>query len=217
MAINVYLKGDEVKNVEGFVTKTRKQNGQEWNEYTLPGVNLWHDKGRWHTMLHEPTEPVPVAVANIVEEISFHEWTALEPHREAGIYRHESAEAEVEPDMIGGKMKLKIRIKAKKMEDLRELYRRIRVGSIRPEQSYEGPQDGLSRNQLETALDRTNEELEETLERSVEIIGNLADVMEDLIKLADELNKGLPFCFKSTVAKKVFAMINNRISNRHIN
>ena len=200
MSINVYLKGDEVRKLEGFTTKKR-QGGkpvQEWDEHELSGVKLSHDKGRWYIMLHEPTEPVPATVVDIVEEISFYEWISLRPSREAGIYRHESAEAEVEPDKIGGDNRLKIRIRAKKMEDLLELYRKIRTGSIRPEQSYEGQQGGMSRAELEAELER----MQRDADRALEIL------KANLRTLYRELENGWPFCTKVTVRDKIDRILN---------
>lgn len=198
MSIRVYLRGDEVQKLPGFTTKPRRDHGQEWNEYELPGLKLSHDNGRWHIPLSEPTEPVPAAVADIVEEISFYGQIPLFPRRERGIYRHESAEAEVES--TGYKDgRIGVRIQAKNMEDLLHLYRKIKDGSIRPEQSFEGQQGGLSHAELEAELERTRQGANSTLE-SMELEKlKLESLKNDLRTFYHELRNGWPFRRTETI------------------
>ena len=142
MSIKVYLTGNAVESIEGFTTKSRQSNDsdKEWNEYELPGIKLCHEKGRWHLRLHELTDPIPELVVDIVDEISFYESIPTYPERVAGIYRHESAVAEIIPEAIRSDSYIRMRIVSKNMDDLRELYLKIRVGSILPEESYEEQQ-----------------------------------------------------------------------------
>jgi len=127
----------------------------------------------------ERTEPIPALVAGIVEEISLHELFPLEPKREAGIYLHGSARAEVEPKFINGRMQNRICVTAKEMKDLQEVYEGIRVGSIRrPDKSYEGEQDGMSRKELEAQLKEARE--------SVEELGREYDRFRSLLEKADD-------------------------------
>ena len=152
MSINVYLKGEEVRELKDFVQKTEI-------EYCIPGVKLWYEKGRWYTRLNDLSEPVPPVLADIVEEISFHGKIPFYVSREAGIYRYNTAEAEVDLNKSSDDEWNEVRINAKKMEDLRELFRRIKIGSIRPEpgESYGGEQRGLSRVELDVELKRFRE------------------------------------------------------------
>ncbi|QQG46452.1 MAG: hypothetical protein HYY55_01230 [Candidatus Niyogibacteria bacterium] len=195
MSVNVYLKGNKVQELEGFTTRKRwgGKPPQEWDEHEISGVKLLRDKGRWYISLGKLTDPIPEAVTDIVDEVSLHEYA--DTQREIGIYRHKSAEAEVDKSG-GGRM---IRIRAKRMEDLLELYRKIRVGSIRPEQSYEGQQGGMSRAELEAELGRMQSGTR-----------NLEGLKVDLDELCLELKNGWPFCAKATAREKIRRILNKR-------
>jgi hypothetical protein len=83
MSVNLYLKGDEVRKIEGFETRKRRERerdrDREWNEYYLPGVSLYHEKGRWFTTLSELTEPIPAVVGDLVEESHFRILSRITP------------------------------------------------------------------------------------------------------------------------------------------
>lgn len=150
MSINVYLKGEEVTKLDGFTKETKTTRA------SIPNIEFWNEKGRWHIRLYDLSEPVPPMLANIVDEISFHGKIPFYVKREAGIYCHNTAKAEV--DFNDGDEKWnKVFITAKNMEDLREVFRMIKIGSIRPEQSYGGEQTGLSRAELETEKERSDD------------------------------------------------------------
>ncbi len=126
----------------------------------LPGFRdckLYSDNGRWYAILSDWAEAVPTLIVSIVDEISWIGHIPANPPREIGRYVHESAKATldgvVECASKGGPGKIKLVIVAKKMEDLLELRHRIRVGSIRPVESFEGPQGGKSRTELEAEID----------------------------------------------------------------
>ncbi len=165
MSINVYLKDGEVEKLDGFDTIDHRDGSKN---YRVSRIDLWREtrNGRLYVVLHELMESIPTLVADIVEEISLHELFPSEPKREAGIYLHGSARAEVEPKFINGRMQNRVCATAKSMKDLRELYEAIRVGSIlRPDKSYEGKQDGMSRIQLEKELERLQSEKTELNEK----------------------------------------------------
>jgi len=185
MSINVYLRGNEVQKLEGFTVKQMREKGRDWESYELPGIQLHREKGRWYVILHNPTEPVPAEVVDIVDEISLLEFVIMCSPREAGIYRHESAEAEVEPKTFPMNHYW-VHIRAKKMEDLLELFREIKIGSIRPERSYEGPQSGKSRS---------------------EICSDFEGLKNDLSAFRWGL-KGWPFCTKKRVRGVISTLLN---------
>lgn len=155
MSINVYLRGEWVTGLMGFeTTKCRdSKSSNTWDDNRLPGIRLSHEHGRWYITL-ERTDRIPSILLNIVEEVTSQEWVSFVPHkRERGVYRLGSAEAEVGAQSLDdGRMW--VCIVSKTMEDLRELDRQIRVGSILPvpELSYEGKQGGLSRAELEAKV-----------------------------------------------------------------
>lgn len=230
MSINVYLEGDKVRDLEGFIVKPRGEYDKRWEEYELPGISLRYDKGRWFMTLNDPTEPIPAVIANLVEEISSHESIPSIPKREAGIYHHESAIAEVEHGKHGDPRKTSVDIKAKCMKDLLELSRMIKVGSTRPDESYEGEQLGMSRKELEAELARTKEELESarTSERiyermhrkSEETFHKDRETICDIRSLANELSKATfwtggkwPYVKKVTVATRINETLDKKSEN----
>jgi len=139
MSINVYLK-DGVEQLEGFQTKKRKsKDGQQWNEYYLPGLKVSRDKGRWYFYLYELTDPIAPVVKDLVDEISFYDRIPRRPERAIGIYKHEDAEAEL--DRSGEAVSYGLRIRGKSMKNMLELYRRIRAGKITPRESWDAEQE----------------------------------------------------------------------------
>lgn len=139
MSINVYLK-DGVEQIEGFQTKERKsKDGQCWNEYHLPGLQVFRDKGRWYFFLHEFSDPIPDVAKDLVDEISFYERIPRHPDRISGIYKYEDAEAEL--DRSGEAASYGLRIRGKSMKNMLELYRKIRAGKIIPAESWDEEQE----------------------------------------------------------------------------
>lgn len=100
--------------------------------------------------LGETETEVPPPLDWLVEEVSFMGDIPASPHREYGVYRHESARAQV--TVSPGKPDAKVHITGKTIADVRELYHKILAGSIRPDESYEAPQEGMSRNEMAEAL-----------------------------------------------------------------
>lgn len=206
MSINVYLK-DEVIKLPGYICKPWGHKGQSGENHIISGVTLLRDKGRWYIMLHEPTDQVPEAVADLVEEISFYEWIPSSPKREAGIYRHETAEAEVQPYLDGKNNRNQVRIKAKKMEDILNLFRMIKIGSIRPEESYEGQQSGMSRAELE----KENEGLRDRADAFRDMFHLEAMKNESLRHFARVLNGEFwSFCTKIRVVRMINEVLDSK-------
>lgn len=162
MSVNVYLKGEEVTKLDGFKTVKQHHQGNSWDNYNYKGLTLYCSGGDWYFTLYNVDDNIPDALKELVERVVYMGRFSFLPAREAGEYLHESAVAKVSSiDNSGkGNRENSIRIDAVKMEDLRELLKQIRVGSIRPHKSYEGPQNGLSRNKLEAELKEANAKLE---------------------------------------------------------
>ena len=82
-------------------------------------------------------------------------------------------------------------MKATKLEDMQNLLHRIKIGTIRPEESYEGAQNGLSRKELEgIALqrDRLLNQLNSTHSEVVRLTRELEDVHDRCDRLAKDIN-----------------------------
>lgn len=184
MAVYVYLN----------MTKARRLNVRSGDV-----GNLVFHMGRCYIILSN-SDPVPSAVADIVEEVSLYERVPSISPREAGIYRYQSAEAEVDHDDSG---RLEIRVRAANKEDAIALYRMIRTGSLRPEQSYEEPQGGMSRAQLENEVARLKKgENDAFYQLAARLRG-----------ICGELDEGVwPFCRK----KKVLFLIDTAISGNRV-
>lgn len=177
MSLNAYLT-DAVKELPGFTSHPYKDGGG--NNMKIDSLHLFDDKGRLYARLGDENSVVPSTLKDYVEEFSFYEWIPQVSHRETGIYRLESAEAEVEDNWGGSKRPMyRVKIIGKELMYIRDLFRMIKVGSIRPEESYEKPQQGLSRAGLEEKLAqalRSKEKLVEEL-RVVESV--LHDTVKD--------------------------------------
>ena len=220
MGINVYLRGQWVTELPGFETKPRSsKDGQKWNDYSLQGIYLNYKLGRWLVELNRLTDPIPSVLVNLVEEITLQEWVSFYSRREAGIYRFGSAEAEVGTGKTDSDMnRITVFIRSKKMEDLRELYHRLLVGSIRTEESYEGPQGGLSRAELEQRVVVLMSELREAqcqvAQHQMAVqkdISHYFGVTVTLIAFRDHLkwwSWWSPICTKRGVAKVLTTILN---------
>lgn len=152
MSVNLYL-NNKVRELEGFKSERYKDNSGD--KITLNGAHVSNDKGRLYLAWSEDA-PVPSELTDLVEEISCYETIPQMGRRESGIYRHESAECELTPEDYGNakrdKPMYRLKITATKIEDIKVIIHKVKTGTIRPEESYEGHQQGKSRSELERAL-----------------------------------------------------------------
>lgn len=144
--INVYLRGN-MSDLEGFVPDKRHSTIGY-----CQGFSFYLQNGRWYFTLSDPSDKIPAFLLDCVEEISLYEALSREIRRESGIYLCGTAEAELASCDERGRSS-RVRIRGKSMEDVRELLRRIKTGSIRPDESYEAKQAGMSRAELEKELE----------------------------------------------------------------
>ena len=129
MSVNVYLK-NSVESLEGFeIVERKEKNGEKWYTYSLPGIKLFRDKGRYYCILHELNEQVSDLVKPFVEEISFYELFPRIPSRICGVYRFKDAEAEIDTYLSES---YAVRITGKSMQSIQILYRAIRSGRTMP-------------------------------------------------------------------------------------
>lgn len=172
MSINLYLK----KNW---------QNNSEASRLTLKSDGV----GRTFIALPSGETSIPSIVAEMVEEISlFEEIAPARFFRELGIYKLEGVkDVEAEVDFTPNSAFYRIRIRGKKMEDIIGLFRAIKVGSIRPDESYEAPQGGKSRQQLEAELTATQQQLS----GAQSDLSRLERRVSSLVVEAKELSKAL--------------------------
>lgn len=134
-SIYVYL-SESVKDKESYEEKPRSQGGQQWKDYHVAGMSLFHDKGRPYVSLGDIESPIPEILSDIVVGLSLYEWIPSRPKRINGIYKLGTATATV--DTSGDR--IEVRITAEKLEDLRGLYYKIRAGQILPSENWEEEQ-----------------------------------------------------------------------------
>lgn len=153
MSTNLYL-NNKVKTLNGFKSTPNKDHSG--NDMTINGMYLFGSgKGRLYLMWNED-DTIPEELKDLVEEVSCRETIPQMSRREAGVYRHESAECELTPEDHGngkyGKPVYMLKVVAKNIQDAKEILHKIKTGAIRPDESYEGPQGGKNRRQLENEL-----------------------------------------------------------------
>lgn len=219
MSYNVYLKPG-IRDAQGF---NKHQNGDKDSGPAFQGFPLL---GKNEALLYYSlgSQPViPPALEPFIDHITFYDHVPCErAHRELGIYRHETAEADVTiMNGRGDKQTYFIRIKGEKLEDIRELFLRFKVGNIRPEESFDGAQSGMSREDLEKEL--------EGLKRGLVLMSQERDqflrvldtrtsdltIAKDRIMTAYQLSAKLsdwkwwPWCRKSNVAEQINKALND--------
>ena len=128
--IHVYL-NDEIQKVQGFKTQTIKnRDGREWEEYSLPGINLYREKGRFYINL-DLGDRIPSPLADLVGDISLQDTFPKSPKRTSGIYNYKDAKAVLE-DLGPNNTTNRVQIRGKIIDSVTELYGKIRAGTILP-------------------------------------------------------------------------------------
>ena len=157
MSLNVYFK-PEIENSPNLKKDSYKDGSDKWS---IGGLSLYRDDGSLYAMLGQlDRSRVPAELEQYVDEFSLYEGMPAMVRRETGRYNHATAEAKLELYESGKTIHYRVRIVGKKLEDVSTLLEMIKVGSIRPDESYEGSQSGMSRADLEAELERTRKELE---------------------------------------------------------
>ncbi len=176
-SIYVYL-NNEVKNLSGFTAIATGGPGKDY--YRVDSSKLCLEDGRFHLFLTDLEHHIPEFLTTLITEVSVHD--SINYDREAGLYVKESARGTVEDRSI--------RIRGPRMDHVYELLHAIKVGTIRPSESYGGVQSGLSRRELElqleehkgavSGLEARAERLEKELKESQVETTRLKELIEDL-------------------------------------
>jgi hypothetical protein len=210
MSTNLYL-NNEVKKSNGF--KSTPYPDHSGDNMTINGMNVFGAKGRLYLMWNED-DPIPEELKDLVEEISCRKTIPQMGRREAGIYRHGTAECELTPDDYGNGKREKpvytLKITAKNMEDIKEVLHKVKIGTIRPDESYEGPQGGRSRRQLESELLEAQATIRGNAKK-LEALQTLREKISSLYRLAGSFLDHpfwSPLVFKSNVTSKMDEILN---------
>ncbi|KKR78582.1 MAG: hypothetical protein UU25_C0037G0011 [Microgenomates group bacterium GW2011_GWB1_40_9] len=214
MSVNVYF-SEGVRKLPGF--KSVPYGDGSGDKIKLDGLELFGGKNQLYTMWNEGS-PIPETLKHLVEKISCYETIPQMGHRESGIYRHKSAICDLMPrDDGSGKREKKVyalKITAKNLEDIQELLHKVKTGTIRPEESYEGHQQGKSHVELEReltgaleqvrwtekAFDEKRQQFHKACQKNVllrQYVGNLDGIW-------------LPLCVRSKVIKSLNAILDDK-------
>jgi hypothetical protein len=134
--------------------------------FIYKGITITREKssGKWYVQYDNFNKEIHPDFLAVVDFVSIEEIINVNLQRELGIYRLRSAE--IEFDYYNGLPdRFKFSGRAKSSNDLQELYLAIRAGTIRPEQSYEAPQAGLSGQEILAKLEKTEQELKQSEEK----------------------------------------------------
>lgn len=203
MSVNLYL-NKKVRELGGFKSQPYKDNSGD--QMSFNGAYVFRDKGRLYLMWSEDA-PVPDELKDLVEEISCYEAIPQMGRRESGIYRYESAQCELTPENHGNakreKPVYKLKVTAKNLEDIKVLLHRVKTGTIRPEESYEERQGGKTRQQLESELMQTQQQLGEAWATVETLRERLRLVNQSIRKLTDGNIFRWPLVSRHSVVKKI--------------
>jgi hypothetical protein len=142
-----------------YLTKTAQIEKTRLGE-TFQGFKIKDESGRWLAYQFNFDQPLPESLLPFVEEITVHDIIPSSPSRVRGIYQHAHATAVV--DRSSGKSDVfSIRASGHSQQNLVELLRLIRLGTILPIESYENAQiGGKTFAQAEAELAVATEEVE---------------------------------------------------------
>lgn len=209
--VRVYLKKEAVRAQLSFKSEMFKDGSGE--KMTLCGISVFELSGRLYSIWRDDA-PITDELKDLVEEISCYETIPQIVRRESGIYRLESAECELTQEYHCGVLRYELKTKGKGLEDVNMLRRKIKTGTIRPEESYEDCQGGKTRKKLEDEIRENQQQIDE--ERV--IIDGLRRNAEESFYSINRLRKTIsdscmfPLIFKSTVLKKIDSMLQNEFN-----
>lgn len=117
------------------------------------GVHLRKDSGELSTDYFELGDRIPKEFLKQVTWVSCRVWLEKNPTREKGIYKGDGdTVAELDKDNL-------LRIRGSTVEEVQRLHDQIRAGTIRPTESWEAPQTGMSVDELAEQHTRMSGEL----------------------------------------------------------
>lgn len=210
MSVNVYL-SEEVRKHPEFNAQTTR----------IFGMSVFNERGRLHVILND-SDITPSQLEPFVTDVSLYASLPTVPKRERGVYVDGDSRAELENYNLGGqnqKPSYQAKVTSKKLDAAWDIVRKIKAGTIRPTESFEGAQQGLSRAELEAKLAETEGLLTTATElaahlgkrhRLVEadraIALNRVEAVQDLaIAIEKEL---WPWSSKSSMAERILKAAN---------
>ncbi|TSC59749.1 MAG: hypothetical protein LiPW15_769 [Parcubacteria group bacterium LiPW_15] len=202
MSVRAYFNEAKIKKLPSFTSKRYPDNSGD--DMRVMNQQLLREGDRLYMMLGDH-ETIPGGLEDACEEVTLHEFFPMLAKRETGIYRHKSAEAELDEQHMGGKNRIDYAFSAsaKNIGDAKELLRLVRAGGIRPSESYETPQGGMSRKDLEAEVERLRRVTRIADKDYVE----LRSLNTGLNELAEELRTSWwPLCSKRGMRARLFTI-----------
>jgi len=129
------------------------------------GLRVDKDKGLFYTKEFDFGDDIPDELLEHIAFVSVYETFVIRSTRVTGIYSDETkfGDATGELDLVvsrdGGRSHYLLKVRGTKFDQVCKLYRAIRAGTIRPSESWEDKQGGMSRQELEEELESTKREL----------------------------------------------------------
>ena len=194
MSIYVYL-SSEARMHKNFTSQPYPDKSGD--RMAICGIQVFDKDGRLYMMMGDyPT--IPDEIKDLVQEISCHETIPQMGSRESGIYRYGSAECELIPGDNGNAKTSKpvyfLKVTAKSVDDIRTILHKVKTGTIRPAESYDGLQGGKSYVQLESELLSTQQLLAEWLEANQKLRQDLIEkeqILENVRRMLGVANEKL--------------------------
>lgn len=175
MSINLYLDDKKVRNLSGFSDQPYKSGGGGGIRFKHLG--LFQDKGRLYAMLND-IDKTPEELEQFVTDVSMQEnfGGPSIARRELGVYEENGCTAELSIVRSAKEDHYHVKATGKNLDATRALIRKIKAGTIRPTESHQGGQSGLSKVELEEKFDQALRDAKATSERLVEMVLNLQEL-----------------------------------------
>lgn len=197
MSVHLYLQ-DAVREHQEFESVPAPFSDRCEPTVTLKGIRLYREQDQFYLPLNDENCDVPDGLENFIKKITFRDGIRQLSSRETGIYREGSAVGHL--DLDEKKSTYKIKISATSMDDIRNLLRKVRTGTIRPDESYEGAQVGKTRKQLEDEV----AQLQRECARAKVELDRLKNAWKQVEDWVSKLNTRFwPFCSKNAIVKKI--------------
>ncbi len=144
--LQAYLNREALLNAGASVSQRWGGSGDNRRQHDVLTINevevADYGNGKITIYLDDLLTDVPKVLREFVEEVSYYDnfGEGLSPRRRLGHYRLMSASASLEEISSNRDRHYHVKLRAKNISDLRELYQLIRLGQIWPALDYESEQ-----------------------------------------------------------------------------
>lgn len=217
MSINLYLDEKKIRTTSGFSEKPCLKDGSGGIKFR--SLSLYEGKGRLHAVLGD-TDLVPEFIQDFVTDVSMHD-NFGGPHiapRELGVYKENDSTAELSVTSGGKQNHYHVTATGKTLDATKALIRKIKAGTIRPTESHEGAQSGMSLAELEAKLREVTLEKVAISSRVDHLLADLENKgarIRSLYRYAGDLNRSdCKFhrkCLKANVVSEIVRRLDGNL------